>query len=130
MVVPPGDGFGHRGDPQANIMSTDTLVFVFDLLGATGENAHATGTVVPYHPGPGLPRVSWGPHGAMITPPAAGQPPRSLIRRILVRGHGRPVQSGQTVVVQYTGVVWRTARSSTRAGRAGSPNRSSSARAR
>jgi peptidylprolyl isomerase len=31
-----------------------------------------------------------------------------MVRRVLVRGHGRPVQSGQTVAVQYTGVVWRT----------------------
>jgi FKBP-type peptidyl-prolyl cis-trans isomerase len=44
----------------------------------------------------------------VITRPAAARPPRTLVRRILVRGHGRPVQSGQTVVVQYTGVVWRT----------------------
>ena len=110
MVVPPRDGFGHRGDPQANIMSTDTLVFVFDLLGAMGEKAHATGTVVPYSPGKALPRVTWGPHGAVITPPATARPPRTLVRRILVRGHGRPVQGGQTVVVQYTGVVWRTGR--------------------
>ena len=108
MVVPPRDGFGRRGDPQANIMNTDTLVFVFDLLGATGEKAHATGTVVPYHPGPALPRVAWGPRGAVITPPATARPPRTLVRRVLVRGHGRPVRNGQTVVVQYTGVVWRT----------------------
>jgi peptidylprolyl isomerase len=58
MVVLPGDGFARRGDPQANIMSTDTLVLVFDLFGAMAEKAHATGTVLPYHPGPGLPRVS------------------------------------------------------------------------
>ena len=50
--------FARRGDPQSNIMSTDTLVLVFDLLGAMAEKAHATGTVLPYHPGPGLPRVS------------------------------------------------------------------------
>lgn len=41
MVVPPRDGFGPRGDPQANVMGTDALVFVFDLLGAMREKAHA-----------------------------------------------------------------------------------------
>jgi peptidylprolyl isomerase len=108
MVVPPRDGFGRRGDPQANVMGTDTLVFVFDLLGAMREKAHARGTVVPYHPGPGLPRVGWGSRGPVITPPAAARPPATLTRRILVRGEGLPVRKGQTVVVQYTGVVWRT----------------------
>ena len=34
-------------------MGTDTLVFVFDLLGAMRQKAHATGTALPYHPGPG-----------------------------------------------------------------------------
>jgi len=108
MVVPPRDGFGRRGDPQANVVGTDTLVFVFDLLGAMREKAHAGGTVVPYHPGPDLPRVGWGSRGPVITPPAAVRPPAALTRRILVRGHGQPVRKGQTVVVQYTGVVWRT----------------------
>ena len=36
-------------------MSTDTLVFVFDLLGTMGEKAQATGTVVAYHPAPDCP---------------------------------------------------------------------------
>ncbi len=31
-----------------------------------------------------------------------------MVRDVLVRGHGRPVRSGDTVVVQDTGVVWRT----------------------
>jgi peptidylprolyl isomerase len=110
MVVPPRDGFGRRGDPQANVTGTDTLVFVFDLLGTMAEKAHATGTVMPYHPGTGLPRVSWGSRGPVIMAPAAARPPAKLVRRILVLGHGRPVHNGQTVVAAYTGVVWRTGR--------------------
>ena len=73
-----------------------------------GRRRMPAGTVVPYHPGPGLPRVGWGPRGPVITPPAAARPPAALVRRVLVRGHGLPVRTGQTVVVQYTGVVWRT----------------------
>ncbi len=55
MVVPPKDAFGPKGDPQANIMGSDTLVFVFDVLSRLQETAHAAGTVIPYRPGPGLP---------------------------------------------------------------------------
>jgi FKBP-type peptidyl-prolyl cis-trans isomerase len=108
MVVPPKDGFGRKGDPQANIMGTDTLVFVFDLLGAMPQHGHATGTAVPYHPGPGLPGVAWGARGPVISIPARTAAPGQLVRQVLVRGHGKPVLTGQTVVVQDTGVVWRT----------------------
>lgn len=108
MVVPPRYGFGSKGDPQANVMSTDTLVFVFDLLGAMPQRGHATGTALPYQPGPGQPQVAEGSHGPVISIPANTTPPSKLARQVLIRGHGRPVQTGQTVVVQYTGVVWRT----------------------
>jgi peptidylprolyl isomerase len=106
MVVPPKDGFGKQGDPQADIMATDTLVFVFDLLGTMRTSAHAEGTTVPYHPGAGLPRVTWGRHGPVITVPSKAAPPKKLVSTVLIRGHGKPVENGQTVVAQYSGVVW------------------------
>jgi peptidylprolyl isomerase len=34
LVVPPADGYGSAGQPAAGISSTDTLVFVVDILGA------------------------------------------------------------------------------------------------
>ncbi len=34
LVIPPGDGYGAAGNPQAGIRGTDTLVFVVDILGA------------------------------------------------------------------------------------------------
>jgi peptidylprolyl isomerase len=111
MVVPPQDGFGRAGDPKANVTGTDTIVFVFDLLGAMPETARASGTALPYLPGPGMPTLtvgSGGPATIAITTPHAAKPPASLMRRLLIRGHGRPIQAGQTVVVQDTGVVWRT----------------------
>lgn len=33
LVVPPADGYGPGGNPQAGISGTDTLVFVVDILG-------------------------------------------------------------------------------------------------
>ena len=34
LAVPPADGYGKTGSPQAGIKGTDTLVFVVDILGA------------------------------------------------------------------------------------------------
>jgi FKBP-type peptidyl-prolyl cis-trans isomerase len=36
LVVPPAQGYGSKGNPQAGIKGTDTLVFVVDILGAYG----------------------------------------------------------------------------------------------
>lgn len=36
LVIPPADGYGSKGNPQAGIKGTDTLVFVVDILGAYG----------------------------------------------------------------------------------------------
>ena len=108
MVVPPKDAFGPKGDPQANIMGSDTLVFVFDVLSSLQEKARAAGTVIQYHPGPGMPSVAWTAHGPKIAIPAQATPPAKLVRQILIRGRGRPIQAGQTVVTQETGVVWHT----------------------
>jgi peptidylprolyl isomerase len=108
MVVPPKDAFGSKGDPQANIMGSDTLVFVFDVLSRLQETAHATGTVIPYHPGPGMPGVTSNASGPTITVPAKAAPPAKLVSQVLIRGRGRPIQAGQTVVAQDTGVVWHT----------------------
>jgi peptidylprolyl isomerase len=33
LVIPPSDGYGKRGNSQAGIKGTDTLVFVIDILG-------------------------------------------------------------------------------------------------
>ncbi|HEY2552548.1 MAG TPA: FKBP-type peptidyl-prolyl cis-trans isomerase [Streptosporangiaceae bacterium] len=34
FVIPPAQGYGSKGNPQAGIKGTDTLVFVFDILDA------------------------------------------------------------------------------------------------
>ncbi|MEO6309178.1 MAG: FKBP-type peptidyl-prolyl cis-trans isomerase, partial [Leifsonia sp.] len=34
-VIPPADGYGEAGVPNAGIGGTDTLVFVVDILGTT-----------------------------------------------------------------------------------------------
>lgn len=104
MVVPPSDGFGSAGNPQANIMGSDTLVFVFDVVDTIPKNTAATGTPVPYHPGTTMPGVD----NSTITVPHNAQPPATLTSTLLRKGTGPRITNGTTVVVQYTGVVWRT----------------------
>ncbi|HET9169184.1 MAG TPA: FKBP-type peptidyl-prolyl cis-trans isomerase [Actinospica sp.] len=108
MVVPPSAGFGAKGDSQLNIASGDTLVFVFDVLSAVPESAAATGTKLAYTPGAALPAVTQSAAGPKITIPPKTSPPTKLTVKTLVKGHGAPLRSGQTVVVQYSGVVWRS----------------------
>jgi peptidylprolyl isomerase len=108
MVVPPKDGFGARGDSPANVTGTDTLVFVFDLLATVPPAAQASGTALPYQPGAGLPGVAVSSRGPSITVPSTARPPAKLVRSLLIRGRGKPIQAGQTVVVQDAGEVWRT----------------------
>jgi FKBP-type peptidyl-prolyl cis-trans isomerase len=108
MVVPPKDGFGPRGNPSVNVTGTDTLVFVFDILQALPTTTHASGTAVPYHPGPRMPAVATTAQGPQITVPSHAKPPAHLVSRVLIRGHGPHAIKGDTVVVQFTGVIWRT----------------------
>lgn len=107
-VVPPKDGFGSRGNASINVTGSDTLVFVFDILAAVPANGQASGTVVPYHPAPGMPRVRASAHGPVIIVPPHQKPPKDLVTRVLIRGNGPVVTKGDSVVVQYTGTVWRT----------------------
>jgi peptidylprolyl isomerase len=104
MIVPPADGFGAAGNPQANIMGSDTLVFVFDVVDTIPKGTAANGAAVPYHPGPAMPSVN----GLTIKIPAGAQPPATLTSTVLRKGTGPQIVSGNTVVAQYTGVVWRT----------------------
>jgi peptidylprolyl isomerase len=107
MVVPPKDGYGAAGNPKANIMGSDTLVFVFDVVAALAKNAAATGTPVAYHPGTAMPTVSDTRTGPRITVPG-GAPPANLTSTVLRNGTGPRIINGDTVIAQYTGVVWRT----------------------
>jgi peptidylprolyl isomerase len=107
-VVPPRDGFGRRGDASVNVTGSDTLVFVFDILAAVPSAGQASGAVAGYRPGAGLPRVGMSARGPVITVPPRAAPPKTLLTKVLIAGHGARLVPGQTVVTQLTGVLWRT----------------------
>jgi FKBP-type peptidyl-prolyl cis-trans isomerase len=122
-VIPPADGFGKSGDPQAGIKSTDTLVFVVDMLKDFTPTADTPGHQV--SAGKGLPTVSDTTGAApTIKIPSGSKPPASLVSKTLIKGTGPTVAEGDTVVVQYTGVNWTTGKvfdASWKHGTAGQP---------
>jgi FKBP-type peptidyl-prolyl cis-trans isomerase len=106
-VIPPKDGFGTSGNSQAGVTGSDTLVFVMDLIQKFGATQSATGTQVS-NGGGDLPSVSAKPGSAPVVTIPKNSPPASLVTKVLIKGSGAPVTKGQLVVVQYTGVNWRT----------------------
>ena len=109
VVIPPKDGYGVKGQPSIGVTGTDTLVFVVDMIQALPSNASATGAQVSTG-GSGLPTVSavTGKAPTVTIPASSVKPPTSLITRVLVKGKGPALATGQLAVVQYTGVNWRT----------------------
>jgi FKBP-type peptidyl-prolyl cis-trans isomerase len=110
-VVPPEEGFGSSGYPQAGVSGTTTLVFVIDVLRAYPGSASAAGRTVA-HGGGDLPAVTGpakaGQAPAVTMPSASVKPPSSLQVQTLVKGSGQKITSGDYVVAQYVGYVWRT----------------------
>ncbi len=105
-VIPPAEAFGSRGDASAGINGTDTLVFVVDMIKDFAATADVPGHQV--SAGHGLPTVSntFGSVPTIKIP--KGNPPAKLVSKVLIKGTGPAVADGDTVVVQYTGVNWRT----------------------
>jgi peptidylprolyl isomerase len=106
-VIPPSEGFGTSGNPQAGVTGTTTLVFVVDLVKAYSDPADTTGTQVSAGGG-NLPTVSAksGTAPALTFPSSA--PPSALVTKTLVKGSGPKVAKGDYVVAQYVGYIWRT----------------------
>jgi peptidylprolyl isomerase len=107
-VLPPAEAFGSGGDPGIGVGPKDTVVFVVDLLAAVGNTAGPSGKRLS-DGGGALPTVTAGApgKGPKITIPKSAAP-KTLRVRTLVKGCGAKVTKGEYIVVQYTGVNWRT----------------------
>jgi FKBP-type peptidyl-prolyl cis-trans isomerase len=110
-VIPPADGFGSTGNTSAGITGTTTLVFVIDVLKAYPGTEGATGTTVA-HGGGDLPTVtepaSAGAAPTVTMPASKVKPPKTLQVQTLIKGSGPKVVSGDYVIAQYVGYIWRT----------------------
>jgi len=106
-VIPPAEGFGASGNPQAGVTATTTLVFIVDLVKAYSDPADTTGTPVSASGG-NLPTVSAKSGTAPTLTFPSSSPPSALVTKTLVTGSGPKVAKGNYVVAQYVGYIWRT----------------------
>lgn len=106
LVIPPADGYGSKGNSQAGISGTDTLVFVVDVLGAYGKNASAGSGAVPQTVPAGLPEVEGtvGQPPVVVIPKGTKQPTKQQTV-VVALGSGTPVRPG-LLVLQYEAVDW------------------------
>lgn len=80
-------------------------LFVFDVVAAVDVPTSASGT--PVTPDPSLPVVTVKDGVPTISTPT-GTAPASLVAQVLIKGTGPVITAGQTVLMQYTGMIWAT----------------------
>ena len=106
-VIPPKDAFGTSGNSQIGVKGTDTLVFVIDLVKSYSNTAGVPGAQST-NGGGSLPTVTTASGKAPVITIPASTPPKTLQVKPLIKGTGTKVKSGEELMVQYTGVIWRT----------------------
>jgi peptidylprolyl isomerase len=106
-VLPPKYGYGSSGNSQLGVTATDTLVWVLDILQQYSPGAAATGAHVS-NGGGSLPTVTAKTGQAPVVSVPKKSPPAKLSVTVLNRGTGPKLATGDTVVTQYEGVIWRT----------------------
>jgi peptidylprolyl isomerase len=102
VVIPPKDAFGDNGNSQLDIRKDDTVVFLLDIKSL--PLTKATGTAVP--PKPGFPTARIAANGKPTITVPATKPPTKLAIEPMIVGTGPVVTKGQSISVNYTGVVW------------------------
>ncbi|WP_441247085.1 FKBP-type peptidyl-prolyl cis-trans isomerase [Kitasatospora sp. McL0602] len=106
VVAPPAAAFGTQGNSGMGVGATDNLVFVVDIKQATAPDATVSGDMT--DPPAGFPKVKDnGKKAADITPEPGAAEPTELKSAVLIPGKGRKVESGEKVVVQYTGALYK-----------------------
>ncbi|PYC77174.1 peptidylprolyl isomerase [Streptomyces tateyamensis] len=105
VVAPPAAAFGDQGNSQLGLGPTDSLVLVVDVQRVNSANSRVSGDMV--NPPADFPSVKVQGDGKadQITPPANVTDPTDLKTAVLVQGKGPKVESGEKVVVQYSGAL-------------------------
>lgn len=107
MVIPPADGYGAQGNPQAGIKGTDSLIFVVDVIASYGKDADKpNGKQVSDLP-TGLPKVE-GQLGSRpkVTVAKGLTPPKATRATVVATGNGQKVEKNKLVVVEYEAISW------------------------
>ena len=107
MAVAPKEGLAKSAANSNGIKKNDTLLFLFDIHDSTTPLERATGEAVA--PLEGLPTVNLAESGKpTVTIPAGVEAPSTLVVQPLIKGTGKVVEAGDTIAVQYVGLVYRT----------------------
>ncbi|SMH34955.1 peptidylprolyl isomerase [Rathayibacter oskolensis] len=103
-VVPPADAFGDAGSTDLGIAATDSIVMVIDVESIVPTTA----TGEPQAPVDGLPTVALADDGTPTVTIPETDAPAELQLEVLKKGDGQAVVDGDSLIVQYQGVVWGT----------------------
>lgn len=122
-VVPPADAWGADGNSTLGVAATDTVVFVIDVKSVAAAPTStptptATATLDPNmptkatgaaQPAPdGFPTVTLADDGTPTMTIPSTPAPTALQIGLLKKGDGATVADGDSVTVQYQGVIWST----------------------
>jgi FKBP-type peptidyl-prolyl cis-trans isomerase len=103
-VIPASLAFGTTGSEQIAVAGGDSIVFVADIVGLSPTKATGTAKALPS----GFPQVTLAADGTPSVKIPAKTPPTTLKIATSKVGTGTTVKSGDSVTVQYQGVLWRT----------------------
>jgi peptidylprolyl isomerase len=99
MSLPPAEGYGDKGNPQAGIKGTDTLVFVVDIVASYKTTAGADPKAVAQKAlTPGI--TVGGALGSVptVTIAKGTKAPAKPVTVVLAKGTGAPIGAGQLIV--------------------------------
>ena len=103
-AAPVSAAFGSADPSSLGLAKTDTIVFVTDLKRAVPTKADGADQT----PKAGFPTVKLAKNGQpTVTIPKTAAPKKTEVE-VLKKGTGAKVKSGDTVTVQYQGLIWRT----------------------
>jgi peptidylprolyl isomerase len=100
--IPPEDG--PDTSESTGTEEPGTVLFFAEIQDIRTPLKRAEGTEV--DPVEGLPTVELADDGAPTITVPDGDPPTELVTQVLIEGDGDEVESGQTITVHYTGVLW------------------------
>jgi peptidylprolyl isomerase len=106
LAVPPSLGYGKKGQPQAGIKGTDTMVYVVDIVNTFNGKSSAKGDLVAQS-NLDLPKVGTGTDGKAPAIDVPKKPaPKKLVSAYVIEGDGPKAKATDSLLVQYKGVLW------------------------
>ncbi len=101
ITVPAKDMYGPSGNPRLGLTADDTVVIVTDVLGINKPLTAASWTK-------NVPKVTFSAQGVPKVVLPGGKPSPTLELKVLRKGTGAVVGSGDQVTLNYQGTSWDT----------------------